>query len=95
MKNKEALRILSETPKIFNGPLQEAIDVAEAGLKQLIDAETKPTKLAVKELTKMQPKLVKKSSWGAHSCPACGFVFGPDHYKDKYCCKCGQRLEWA
>lgn len=95
MKNQEALKILREMPKMFNGPLQEAITVAEAALEHQIDAETRPTKLAVKELTKMQPQLVKKSTWGVHNCPACGFRFHPYQYKDKYCCKCGQRLEWA
>lgn len=55
----------------------------------------KETKEAIKLLKKQQPKLVNKDIWGASKCPNCGHMFNPYQYGDKYCSKCGQRLEWA
>ena len=94
MKIQEALKILSTTPRVFNSEINEALDVSVDVMKRKIEEDNRPTKLAVRELSRMQPGIVQVNKWGLYSCPSCGFKFNSQQYKDPWCCKCGKRLEW-
>ena len=57
--------------------------------------------MAIEALEKQIPKKPVEGNpddfWesGNDYCPICGFAVRVEEYKDKYCSKCGQAIDWS
>ena len=80
MTYEEAIKILDEIP--------DHIGVDRDGY------ELRALRLAKKTLEKQTPKKPEIDIWEKTICPNCGEWVGWD-YKSKYCCDCGQALDWS
>lgn len=80
-------------------------DVCRTAIEALEEVEQYRALGTVEELKEAKEKQIPKKPqegddtdlWrsGIYSCSICGFVVGFEDYKDNYCGKCGQAIDWS
>lgn len=77
--------------------INETVDELDEALKNIVPHvfwSDKPKVLAARDaLNKQVPQgAVKSNVFGMFLCPSCGTSISPG---GRYCCYCGQKIEWA
>lgn len=109
MKAEEAIKEFRERiefgKKEYFKHIPEYIEALEMAVEALEEVEQYRALGTVEELKEAKEKQIPKKPqegddtdlWrsGTYSCSICGFAVGFEDYKDNYCGKCGQAIDWS